>query len=77
MKSKGKELGQADTLRLGCKQVEGQHQLSHALCSVPVLSATSAFSTDLMLMRTRVEVTARRPTGGKCFGPMAHTCSVG
>lgn len=44
-------------------------------CSCVV--ATSAFPTDLMLMKTSVEVTARRPTGGKCFGPMVHTCSVG
>ena len=55
--------------------MEGQRQLSYELYSVHVF-ATSAFATDDMLMRTGVKVTARRPTGGKSSGVMAHTCSV-
>lgn len=40
-----------------------------------VLSATSAFSTDDLLMRTRVQVMSKEAQGRKCFGPIAHTCS--
>lgn len=42
-----------------------------------VLSATSAFSFDDMLMRISVQVTMRRFTGKKCFEPIAHTCFPG
>lgn len=42
-----------------------------------VLSAASASSTDDILMRTRVEVIARRSTSEKYLAPVAHTCSVG
>lgn len=55
-----------DTLRIGCKQVEGQHHLNQELSNV--LSATSAFSTDDMLMRTRVQVIARRPKVENALG---------
>lgn len=42
-----------------------------------VLTAASASSTDDILMRPRVEVIARRSTGGKYLALVAHTCSVG
>lgn len=37
-----------------------------------VLSAILAFSTDDMLVRTKVKILPRRPTTGKCFGLVAH-----